>query len=578
VNDGVLFLVPARGGSVRVPRKNLRLVAGIPLVGRAVRAARLAAEAVPGGPHAVVCSTDDPEIAAAAADWGAEVPFTRPPGLATATATSADAAIHALDWLAAAGRTFRALVLVQPTSPLTDPADLVAAVARFDADGMPVVAVTASHPASFHVTGADRGLLAQLAGDAAAADRLLTGAFYVVAPAALRHARRFVEPGATAALEVPAERSVDVDEEADLAVAEAIAQARPVRPVQIAGHALGGGPAFVIAEGGVNHNGDPELAHRLVDAAADAGADAVKFQTFDPDALAAAGAPMADYQRKAGEHGADQREMLARLVLPLEAWAGIRQHALDRGLVFLSTPFDVRSAELLERLGVPAFKVGSGELTNIPFLERIAAFGRPMLLSTGMADMREVAEALDAIRGAGNPPVALFHCVSSYPASPANANLRAIVTLRAAFGVPSGWSDHTPGIELPVAAVALGATLVEKHLTLDRAMPGPDHAASLPPADFAAMTAAIRAVEPALGTGDKRPVPAERDVAAVARRSLHWTRDLAAGETVRDGDLVALRPASGLPPARLRDALGRAVARAVVAGTAATDDDLGPLP
>lgn len=571
---GVLFLVTARGGSVRMPGKNLRLVAGIPLVARAVRASRLAAELVPGGPHAVVCSTDDREIADVAAAWGGEVPFVRPARLADATAASVDVVLHALDALEASGRSFRAVVLVQPTSPLTDPLDLAAAIARFDAGRLPVVSVTASHPAAFHV--ADGSLVTQVVEPGGGSARVLTGAFYVIDPAALRRTHRFVDPGATVGLLVPVERSVDVDEEPDLVVAEAFARARPIRPVEVADHRIGDGPAFVIAEGGVNHNGDPDLAHRLVDAAADAGVDAVKFQAFDPVALAAAGAPMADYQRASGERGADQREMLARLALPLEAWAGIRRHALDRGLVFLSTPFDAGSAGMLERLGVPAFKVGSGELTNLPLVEHVARFGRPVLLSTGMADMREVAEALDAVRGAGDPPVALFHCVSSYPAAPADANLRAIGTLRAAFGVPAGWSDHSPGIELPVAAVALGASLVEKHLTLDRSMQGPDHAASLEPGEMAAMTAAIRNVEAALGSGDKRPVPAELAVAVVARRSLNWTRDIGAGEIIGGEDLVALRPTGGLSPARLRDVVGRRTARAVRAGTQAMGSDVEP--
>ena len=574
-DDGVLFLVPARGGSVRVPGKNLRLVAGIPLVARAARTARLAAATVPGGPHAVVCSTDDPVVAATARAWGAEVPFLRPASLADATATSVDVALHAIDTLAAAGRSFRALVLVQPTSPLTEPGDLVAAVAAFDAGGRSVVAVTASHPATFHVTSAGDGRVTPLDGDdPRTAGHVLSGAFYVTGVADLRRTRRFTEPGATRGLVVPAERSVDVDEAEDLVVAEAFAHARPPRPLRVAGHDIGAGPVFVVAEGGVNHNGDPAFAHRLVDAAADARADAVKFQTFDPDALAAAGAPMADYQRASGERGHDQREMLARLALPADAWAGLQRHAHERGLVFLSTPFDAGSAALLDRLDVPAFKIGSGELTNLPFIELVAGYGRPMLLSTGMADMREVAEAVDALRAAGDPPFGLFHCVSSYPAAPEDANLRAIATLRAAFGVPAGWSDHTQGLELPVAAVALGASLVEKHLTLDRTMPGPDHAASLEPDAFATMTAAIRAVERAVGDGDKRPVAAERGVAAVARRSLHWTRDVAAGSVVAATDLVALRPATGLSPARLRDVLGRRTAHPVEAGEPVVTGDL----
>jgi N-acetylneuraminate synthase/N,N'-diacetyllegionaminate synthase len=374
---------------------------------------------------------------------------------------------------------------------------------------------------------------------------------------------------------VPDERSVDVDATPDLAIAEALAAARPVRRFELAGCTVGGDHVLVIAEIGVNHDGDPGLAHRLIDEAADAGADAVKFQTFDPAALAAAGAPTAAYQRASGA-AADQRAMLARLALPVEAWPGLRDHAADRGVVFLSSPFDDASADLLAHLDVPAFKVASGELTNLPFLERLAAVGRPLLVSTGMADMIEVAAALDAIRAAGDPPVALFHCVSSYPADPADANLRAMATLRAAFGVPTGWSDHTPGIDMPIAAVALGAELLEKHVTLDRGRSGPDHAASLDPAQFRAMVAAVRATELARGDGQKRPVAAEREIAAVARRSLHWRRSLAAGATVAAGDLVALRPGTGLAPGLRAQLAGRRTARDVEEGAMVADGDVEP--
>jgi N,N'-diacetyllegionaminate synthase len=569
MTDPILFLIPARGGSVRVRGKNLRTVAGIPLVGHAARTARLAAARLPGGPHRVICSTDDPAIAAVAAAWGAEI-LDRPPELATASATSVDVAVHALatvEGSAPAAPAFRALVLLQPTSPLTDPSDVVAAVERFDAAaGRSIASVTSAHPASWHLpTGDPPTTAASQAIAPTAGDEILSGAIYVVAPAALRAERRFVGPE-TIGHSIPPERSVDIDEPGDLAVAEAYAAARPIRTVEIAGRPIGGDRVFVIAEGGVNHDGRPELAHRLVDAAADAGADAVKFQTFDPAALAAAGAPTAEYQRRSTDGGGDQRAMLAALALPDDAWAAIRDHAHERGLVFLSTPFDDASADLLERLDVPAFKIASGELTNLPFIERLARRGRPLLVSTGMADMVEVAQAVDAIAAAGDPPVALFHCVSSYPARPVDANLRAIATLRSAFGVPVGWSDHTLGIELPLAAVAIGATLVEKHLTLDVTMAGPDHAASLEPAAFRAMVDGIRIVEAALGSGAKHPVEAEHAVAAVARKSLHWRRSLPAGRSIGEDDLAAMRPGTGLSPARQRDVVGRRTARAVTAG------------
>jgi N,N'-diacetyllegionaminate synthase len=567
----VVFLIPARGGSRRIPGKNLRRVAGIPLVGHAIRIARRTAALVDAN-ASIVCSTDDAEIARVARDWGAEI-VDRPANLASDDATSVDVAIHALEALEGAGRRFHRLALLQPTSPLTSPTDVRAAIDRSEEDDVAVVSVTASHPARFHVHADGAGFLDGAPAAGVTDDQILSGGFYVIDPEVLRTARAFVVPRRTVAFAVPPARSVDVDDPADVDLAGALAVARPIRPLRIGGREIGAGGTFVIAEAGVNHDGDVGIAHRLVDAAADAGATAVKFQTFDPAALASAAAATADYQRAAGE-GDGQREMLSRLALPIDAWPALQRHAADRGLVFLSTPFDDASAELLDRLDVPAFKVGSGELTNVPFLERLAARGRPLILSTGMADMCEVARAVDAIEAAGDPGVALLHCVSAYPADPADANLRAIGTMRAAFAVPTGWSDHTDSIEIPVAAVALGAAIIEKHLTLDRTRPGPDHRASLEPDAFTAMVAAMGTVERGLGSGEKQPTAAERPIAAVVRRSLHWGTDIAAGTVVAEGHVVALRPGTGISPAVLATVVGRRLVRPALAGLPVDPNDL----
>lgn len=571
----VLFLIPARGGSQRVPGKNLRTVGGIPLVAHAIRIGRQTSALVPDGPHSVVVSTDDAAIAAVSTAWHGEVPWLRPPALAMASSASVDVALHALDELASIGRRFRAVALLQPTSPLTAPADVAEAIAVFDADTTrSVVSVIRTHPATWHL--ADTGLNGGLAPSLGPGELLLSGGFYVIDPELLRAKRQFLVPGGTIGVEVAAERALDIDEEADFVRAEALARARPVKPIRIGGRAIGDGEsAFLIAEAGVNHDGDLEVAHRLVDAAADAGADAVKFQTFDPEALAAADAPLAGYQVREVD-ATDQRAMLARLALAPDAWPALQRHAADRGIVFLSSPFDEASADLLDRLDVPAVKVASGELTNHPFLAHLSAFGRPLLLSTGMADIREVADALDVIVGRGDPQVALLHCVSSYPADASDANLRAIATLRAAFGRPAGWSDHSLGIELATAAVALGAALVEKHLTLDRGRSGPDHRASLEPAELGQMVAAIRSVESALGDGLKVPTTGELSTAVVARRSLHWRRDLAAGAPIAAADLIALRPGTGLPPSEIARLTGARTTRTVQAGRAVEDVDIEP--
>ena len=329
----------------------------------------------------------------------------------------------------------------------------------------------------------------------------------------------------------------------------------------IGSHTIGPGhPAFIIAEAGVNHNGDVQRAHDLIDAAADAGADAVKFQTFSPKMIAAPEAERAAYQIATTGEGGSQLDMLEKLVLPAEAYSGLMQHASERGLIFLSTPFDPGSADFLDELGLPAFKVSSGDVTNTPFLEFLATKGKPVLLSTGMANMDEVSRAVASINKA---PLALFQCVSNYPSAPSHSNLHVMATLRETFDCPVGWSDHTQGITVSIAAAALGAELLEKHFTLDRHLSGPDHQASLEPDELRAMVTAVRDAEASLGDGLKKPVPEEEPVAKVARRSLYWAQELVAGTVVRAEHLMALRPGTGISPEMQRDLIGRKLARDV---------------
>lgn len=339
-------------------------------------------------------------------------------------------------------------------------------------------------------------------------------------------------------------------------------------PVTVAGRTIGTGhPCLIIAEAGVNHNGRVEQAKRLIDVAAKSGADAVKFQTFRAERLVSPKAPKAAYQLRATDAGESQWEMLKRLELSEEAHGQLRAHCQERGILFLSTPFDELSADFLDTLGMPAFKIASSELTHWRLLEHVARKGRPMLLSTGMSDAQEVAEALRVIRHAGNAPVVLLHCVSNYPADPADANLRAMRAMTEQFQVPVGYSDHTPGIEVALGAVALGACIVEKHFTLDRTLPGPDHQASLEPGELAALVRGIRVVEAAFGNGRKEPAPSERDVAQVARRSLVALRDIPAGASLTEALVGIRRPGTGLPPADWSRVIGRRAAAAISAGT-----------
>lgn len=579
----LLCVIPARGGSKGLPGKNLRQVGGVSLVGRAVLAARAFLADAGIRDARVLVDTDDAAIAAEGCEWGADVPFLRAPALATDTASTVDTIFGLLDRLTPAPAADTIVVLLQPTSPLRT-AEEIATCWRAVRDGAHSAATVCptQQPVDLALRVDYHGALEWLQGDADGRRRQetrgsvhLTGAVYVTRVATLRSEERFVVAGKTRAVLMPRARAVDVDDADDLAAADAAA--REARPdvIRIGTQRVGdGAPCLVIAEAGVNHNGDIALAHKLVDAAADAGADVVKFQTFDPDALAAAAAPTATYQ-SAATGDTSQLEMLRRLVLPASAWRELSAHAAERGLRFLSTPFDRASAELLDALGVAAFKVPSGELTNLPFLADLAARGRPLLISTGMATLAEVGDALLTVRAAGAPPVALLHCVSQYPAPLDACNLAAIATLRAAFGVPAGWSDHTPGGLASIAAVAAGASLIEKHLTIDCRLPGPDHAASLEPTEFAQLVRDIRAVERMRGDGVKRPAACELETRGVARRSLHAVRDLAPGERLRPEDVVALRPGTGLPP-RVRDAVvGRALRVGVTAGTMLEEAHLG---
>jgi N,N'-diacetyllegionaminate synthase len=329
----------------------------------------------------------------------------------------------------------------------------------------------------------------------------------------------------------------------------------------------------IIAEAGVNHNGRRDLALKLVDAAAAAGADMVKFQAFSADTLTSAAAPAAGYQADRTGHDR-QQEMLAALELDRDDFAAIAAHCKTRGIAFLCTPFDTGMLDFLLGLGMPAIKVASGEITNAPALRAFGAKGVPVYLSTGMATLDEVRAALETLKAAGAGEITVLHCTSLYPAPPETLNLAAIATMRDALGVPTGYSDHSEGIFASVAAAALGATVIEKHLTLDRGMDGPDHAASLEPDALAQMIAMVRAAALARGDGVKQPVAAEAETARVARRSWHASRALDAGATLGAGDVAALRPETGIP-ANV-EVIGRVLARDLAAGEALQESDLAP--
>jgi sialic acid synthase SpsE len=330
--------------------------------------------------------------------------------------------------------------------------------------------------------------------------------------------------------------------------------------IKIGGRMIGDGePVLIIAEAGVNHNGQLEKALELVEVARAAGADAVKFQLYRPEEQVSRGARTAGYQRE--QTGADNMlEMACSYELPWEAHEVIAARCREAGIAYMSSCFDREAVDFLVQLGGESIKVGSGEITNYPLLAHISMTGLPVLLSTGMSTLSDVAGAVEHIRASGRSPLALFQCVSNYPADPASANLRAMQTMRSAFNVPVGFSDHTPGLAVAVAATALGACMVEKHFTLDKNLPGPDHAMSLDPTELRDYVRAIRAAESALGDGIKRPVESELETLTAARRSLVSARCIRAGESLDESNVTLKRPATGIDPRLWQTVRGRKAA------------------
>ena len=313
---------------------------------------------------------------------------------------------------------------------------------------------------------------------------------------------------------------------------------------------------YIIAEAGVNHNGDFDTALKLIEKAHAAGADCVKFQTFISEEGVSRCAEKAAYQKKTCGQAESQLDMVKKLELPFEAFLRLKEHCDRLGIAFLSTPFDLPSVRFLNTMDLPFWKLPSGEVTNLPYLLTIARTKKPVVMSTGMCELEEVRAALDVLRSNGTPKITLLHCNTEYPTPYEDANLRAMAAMGERFGVDVGYSDHTPGIEVPIAAAALGAAVIEKHFTLDRNMEGPDHKASLEPGELAAMVTAVRHIEKALGDGEKTVSPSEMKNRNIARKSLIARRDIARGEVFSEENLTVKRPGGGVSPMRWFEVLG----------------------
>ena len=317
---------------------------------------------------------------------------------------------------------------------------------------------------------------------------------------------------------------------------------------------------YIIAEAGVNHNGSYSLACKMADAAKAAGADCIKFQTFKSENLVSRNAQKADYQKETTGSGS-QIEMLKKLELSYDEFRALKDYCDHIGICFLSTPFDMESIEFLNSMEMPFWKIPSGEITDYPYLAAIAKTEKPVVLSTGMCEMGEIGEAIDVLRKNGTKDIVLLHCNTEYPTPFEDVNLRAMQTMRNAFGLEVGYSDHTKGIEVPIAAAALGAVIIEKHFTLDRNMEGPDHKASLEPEELSCMISGIRNTEKALGSGIKKPSESEKKNIAAARKSIVAKKHIQAGELLTEENITAKRPGTGISAMRWNDVLGTRAGR-----------------
>ena len=318
---------------------------------------------------------------------------------------------------------------------------------------------------------------------------------------------------------------------------------------------------FVIAEAGVNHNGSLELAKKLVDAAKEAGADCVKFQTFISKNIVSKNAVKAEYQKQQTQAEESQHDMLKKLELSFDEFLELNEYCKSKDIEFMSTAFDFDSIDFLNSLKMDTWKIPSGDITNLPYLMKIAKLNKPVILSTGMSTMEDIRCAIQALKENGARELTVLHCTTEYPTPFNDVNLKAMNTIKDEFDVKVGYSDHTKGIEVPIAAVALGATVIEKHFTLDRNMEGPDHKASLEPDELKAMVDSIRNIELALGDGMKQPAESEKKNMAVARKSIIASKDIKAGEIFTEANLTVKRPGDGISPMRWFDVIGKVAPR-----------------
>ena len=508
----ILAVIPARGGSKGIPGKNIKLLAGKPLIAYSIEAASKSRLI-----NRIFVSTDDDKIKQISKKYGAEI-IKRPKEMAKDDSPTMDSIIHVLNNLEKKGFVTDIVVLLQPTSPLRTHEDVDNAINLFiknkdKCDSL--VSVCEYDHSPYWSLKVDGDFLKPNFGEEYFKMRrqelpkiyMPNGSIFISNKKSLLKSKSFYK-GNIIPYFMKSGESIDIDTLIDFKLAEITLgdkniklENKTVEKDQ---------PSLIIAEAGVNHNGSLDLAKKLINAAKESGADAVKFQTFKTADLVTKNAEKAEYQKDTTTENS-QYDMIKKLELSDDDFKELAKYADKKDIIFLSSPFDFESVDLLDEISVPAFKLGSGEITNFPLLEHVASKGRPVILSTGMATMDEIEEAVNFLHNKTNDLI-LMHCITSYPAKIENVNLKFIETLRSTFKLPVGFSDHTLGIEMPIAAVARGCCVIEKHFTLNKNLEGPDHKASLEPSEFKKMVLSIRNVEKGIGTGIKELTPEEKEI------------------------------------------------------------------
>lgn len=572
----------ARGGSKRLPGKNVKLLGGKPMIAWTIEAAKRSKYV-----DRVIVSTDSEEIARFAKKYGAEVPFERPAELATDTASAVDVATHALSWLKEQeGTEYDYLAQLQATSPLRTATHIDEAIEKLiddqNLDALGSFYTWDKKPDWIH-TENDEGFLeasvtTKPTAKNAKAFLVPNGAIALVKTSTLLKDKTFY-PKKLGAYIMDAAQSVDIDTQQDFDMALLLinGRARRKKSVFIGDHEINERKrVFIIAEAGVNHNGQLDLALKLVDMAAQIGADAVKFQTFRAEQVVTETGEMTAYQKKNMGVVKSQIEMLRELELPEDMYPALMKRCEEKGIIFLSTPHGgVASVDFLETLGMMAYKIGSGDLTNYLLLERIARTGKPIILSTGMATLEEVQDAVAFIRSKGNDKIIVLHCTSQYPCPPDEVNMAALQTLMQTCDAPVGFSDHTDSVEAACMATSLGQALYEFHFTIDKNLPGPDHVASASPKEARERITAIRTVELMMGSGTKQPTANElKTVLPIARKGLVAAHDLKKGQVLTQDDLEAKRPNRGISPISFEQLLNKKLKRALKKDEAFEWDDI----